>query len=187
MQVARPFVTERTLLVMADQIAAPSLVADLVQMPAGGDRSVLCVDRDLARVFDIDDATKVKLRGTDVVAIGKELSRPDAVSAGLFVMSPTLIEALDRLTQPSSNPSLTQGVHAAATAGLVEARDVGTQLWQDVDFPEMKLHAEWLLRVYGDDLSRPACSAVAPFAGRGHFGLGRTAAGAKKTNPATSC
>ncbi|MBC8132481.1 MAG: NTP transferase domain-containing protein, partial [Deltaproteobacteria bacterium] len=61
--VARSFVTERTLLVMADQIAAPALVTDLVHAPAAGDRTLLCIDRDLARVFDIDDATKVRLRG----------------------------------------------------------------------------------------------------------------------------
>ncbi len=156
--VARPFVTERTLLVMADQIAAPALVAALSRVPALGDRTILCVDRDLARVFDIDDATKVNLRGTDVVAIGKHLGTPDAVSAGLFVISPTLLDVLDGL----SEPSLTQGVQAAADAGLVEARDVGTQLWQDVDSPEMKQHAEWLLRVYGDDLSRPSMHASPP-------------------------
>ena len=157
-QVARTFVTERTLLVMADQIAAPALVADLVSASPAGDRTILCVDGDLARVFDIDDATKVKLRGHDVVAIGKEVTGPAAVSAGLFVMSPTLLNALDSL----ANPSLTRGVQAAAEAGLVEARDVGRQLWQDVDTPEMKLHAEWLLRVYGDDLSRPAVNASPP-------------------------
>ena len=32
---------------------------ELVVAPATGDRTVLAVDRDLARVFDIDDATKV--------------------------------------------------------------------------------------------------------------------------------
>jgi len=154
-QVARPFVTERTLLVMADQIAAPSLVAELCRLPASGDTTVLCVDRDLARVFDIDDATKVKLRDTTVVAIGKQLAAPDAVSAGLFLMSPTLMAALGGLT----SPSLTEGVQAAADAGLVVAHDVGNQLWQDVDSPQMRLHAEWLLRVYGDDLERPDVSA----------------------------
>jgi 2-aminoethylphosphonate-pyruvate transaminase len=154
-QVARTFITERTLLLMADQIAAPSLVAQLARAPARGDRTILCVDRDLARVFDIDDATKVKLRGTGVIAIGKEVAATDAVSAGLFVLAPTLLAALDRLPKPS----LTRGVQEAAEAGLVEAHDVGTQLWQDVDSPQMKLHAEWLLRVYGDDLSRPAMNA----------------------------
>src|SRR3954469_19723631 len=55
---ARAFVTERTLLVMADQIAAPSLVREMVTLPSAHGPTVLAVDRDLARVFDIDDATK---------------------------------------------------------------------------------------------------------------------------------
>src|SRR5262249_51671990 len=51
---ARAFVTERTLLLMADQIAAPALVREIASHPAAGDRSVLGVDHDLSRVFDID-------------------------------------------------------------------------------------------------------------------------------------
>ena len=52
---------------------------------ASGDRSVLAIDRDLSRVFDIDDATKVKLAGDRVTEIGKGLTAYDAVSAGMFV------------------------------------------------------------------------------------------------------
>jgi 2-aminoethylphosphonate-pyruvate transaminase len=158
---ARAFLTERTLLLMSDQIAAPALLRALVRGPAGAarspDRTVLCVDRDLARVFDIEDATKVSLAGEAVVEIGKDLRQYQAVSAGLFVVSPTLLAALDSLPEPS----LTQGVQAAAARGLVAAYDVGTQLWQDVDSPAMKAHAEWLLRVYGDDLARPSVPATA--------------------------
>ena len=166
---ARAFVTERTLLVMADQIAAPGLVRELVAAPAAGDRTILCVDRDLARVFDIDDATKVQLSGDRVVHIGKGLrgGAYQAVSAGLFVMSPTLVEALDGLVAPS----LTEGVQAAADRGLVVGHDVAGRPWQDVDTPEMKLHAEWLLRVYGDELVRPAVQAVAPSAAAGTLAL----------------
>jgi 2-aminoethylphosphonate-pyruvate transaminase len=167
-EVARSFVTERTLLVMADQIAAPALVAALARLPAEGDDTLLCVDRDLARVFDMDDATKVRLDVRPdarfdmdrVDAIGKDLATADAVSAGLFLMAPSLLTALDGLPQPS----LTQGVQAAAKAGQVFAYDVGTRLWQDVDSPQMRLHAEWLLRVYGDDLARPSVDATPPSA-----------------------
>jgi 2-aminoethylphosphonate-pyruvate transaminase len=155
---ARDFVTERTLLVMADQIAAPGLVRELVAAPAAGDRTVLCVDRDLARVFDIDDATKVQLAGDRVVKIGKGLADYHATSAGLFVMSPSLVEALAGLGEPS----LTEGVQAAAERGLVMSHDVAGRPWQDVDTPQMKLHAEWLLRVYGDELVRPAMQAQPP-------------------------
>jgi 2-aminoethylphosphonate-pyruvate transaminase len=157
---ARSFLTERTLLVMADQIAAPALVREVGGLANTGDRTVLCVDRDLARVFDIDDATKVKLAGDRVTEIGKGLTAYDGVSAGLFVMAPSLLDALDSLTRPS----LTQGVAAAAARGQVVAHDVGRKLWQDVDNAEMKLHAEWLLRVYGDELASPAMQAAPPSA-----------------------
>jgi 2-aminoethylphosphonate-pyruvate transaminase len=115
---ARAFVTERTLLMMADQIAAPALLREMCALPAATGPTVLAIDRDLPRVFDIDDATKVKLAGERVADIGKGLEAYEAVSAGLFVMAPSLCE--------------------------------------------MRLHAEWLLRVYGDELARPTMQAGAP-------------------------
>jgi 2-aminoethylphosphonate-pyruvate transaminase len=185
--VARDFVCERSLLVMADQIAAPALVESLARMPAHGDATILCVDRDLARVFDMDDATKVAIEDGAVApardpsasspgsrpprssepgaqptgrvrAIGKDLAHPQAVSVGLFVMSPGLLAALDGLARPS----LTEGVQVAARAGQVLAYDIGTRLWQDVDSPQMRLHADWLLRVYGDELAEPGAVAAQP-------------------------
>ena len=154
---ARAFIIERTLLVMADQIAAPALLRELCALPAASGPTVLAIDRDLPRVFDIDDATKVKLAGDSVADIGKGLELYDAVSAGLFVMAPSLCRALEQ--QP--RPSLTEGVAAAARDGLVVAHDVGAKLWQDVDSPQMRLHAEWLLRVYGDELARPTMQSAA--------------------------
>ncbi len=155
---ARSFVVAPTLLMMADQIVAPHLVVHMLRAPVASDQTMLAVDRDLSRVFDFDDATKVALVRTDdpdhlapVAAIGKGLTTYEAVSAGLFVMSPTLLAALE--AQPGS--SLTQGVAEAGRRGQVVARDVGGALWQDVDSQQMRLHAEWLLRVYGDDLRRP--------------------------------
>ena len=154
---ARAFITERTLLVMADQIAAPALLRELCALPAASGPTVLAIDCDLPRVFDIDDATKVKLTGDRVAEIGKGLDVYDAVSAGLFVLAPSLCPALERLPRPS----LTEGVSAAAREGLVVAHDVGAKLWQDVDSPPMRLHAEWLLRVYGDELARPTMQSAA--------------------------
>jgi 2-aminoethylphosphonate-pyruvate transaminase len=160
----RALVTERTLLVMSDQIAAPALLRELCALPAASGPTVLAVDRDLPRVFDIDDATKVKLAADRVIEIGKDLRRYQAVGAGIYLMAPSLCETLERLSRLSP-PSLTEGVAAAARDGLVVAHDVGAKLWQDVDSPEMKLHAEWLLRVYGDELARPSMQADPPHAG----------------------
>src|ERR1700690_929562 len=158
---AQSFVTERTLLVLSDQIAAPALLRELGALPAASGPTVLAVDRDLPRVFDIDDATKVRLAADHVTEIGKGLRAYDAVGTGLYVMAPSLCETLARL----SRPSLTEGIAAAARAGLVVGHDVGAKLWQDVDTPQMKLHAEWLLRVYGDELARPTMQADPSHAG----------------------
>jgi 2-aminoethylphosphonate-pyruvate transaminase len=154
---ARSFVTERTLLVMSDQIAAPHLIHEMVGLSNLGEETVLAVDRDLSRVFDFDDATKVRLdnhQGPKVKSIGKDLTEYDATSTGLFVMSPSLCECLADIARNGA-PSLTQGVSEAAGRGLVVAQDVAGAIWQDVDSLDMRLHAEWLLRVYGDDLLYP--------------------------------
>ena len=68
------------------------------------------VDRDLARVFDIDDATKVRLAGDRVAEIGKQLTKYGAVSTGLYVMAPSLLAALDRLARPSLTEGMAKGV-----------------------------------------------------------------------------
>ncbi len=166
---ARSFVTEPTLLLMADQIAAPGLVERLAVRPAG-DLTVLGVDRELSRVYDIDDATKLTLdqlhAGDDqarrgrlrVRAIGKGLNDYQAVSTSLFALAPSLIDCLDALPEPS----LTEGVGEAARRGLVDAVDVTGSVWQDVDSAEMRLHADWLLRAYGDELLRPSVQAEGP-------------------------
>jgi 2-aminoethylphosphonate-pyruvate transaminase len=165
---ARSFITEPVLLVMADQIAAPGLVERLAQRPPG-DLTLLGIDRELSRVYDIDDATKVTLDqlhpGEDqtrrarlhVRAIGKGLSDYQAVSTSLFAMSPSMLDCLDAL----EDPSLTEGVAEASHRGLVDAVDVTGSVWQDVDSADMRQHADWLLRAYGDELLRPSVRAQA--------------------------
>ena len=156
---AKEFISERTLLVMSDQIAAPHLVREMAGFPSDGETTVLAVDRDLSRVFDFDDATKVKLaprvgQDTRVLALSKALLDHDAVSAGMFVLSPSLVRGLEALAKRAA-PSLTEAVNEAARGGQVVAHDLGSAVWQDVDSLDMRMHAEWLLRVYGDQLLHP--------------------------------
>ena len=154
MLAARSFLTERTLVLMADQIAAPHLVKQIMRAPAAYYGTLLGVDRDLSRVFDFDDATKITLAadGVRVSAIGKTLPTYGAVSTSVFVMSTSLVTALEALqvSNLSKDPSLTEkGIAEAARRGQVVAHDVEGAIGQDVDSAEMRLHAEWLVRVYG--------------------------------------
>jgi len=145
---ARWFLKGRSFLLMADHIFCPDVLAPLRRLDARGDGTVLVVDPDIARCFDLDDATKVRLRGEHIVAIGKELETYDALDTGIFVISPALMSELARLERPS----LSDGVRALCGRGLVRGQDIAGRLWQDVDTPDAKRHAEWLLGAYGPDL-----------------------------------
>jgi choline kinase len=59
LRMARTFVSERTLVLMADHVFEVGMLAPLVALEPGRSETVLAIDRDLRRVYDIDDATKV--------------------------------------------------------------------------------------------------------------------------------
>jgi 1L-myo-inositol 1-phosphate cytidylyltransferase/CDP-L-myo-inositol myo-inositolphosphotransferase len=122
--------------------------------PLGGDEAVLGIDFQIGRCFDLDDATKVKIRGDRVVSIGKTIPAYDALDTGVFRITPALIEALDRVNGPDGC-SLSQGVGALAARGQMRVVDVEDAAWIDVDTPAALARAEFLLRRYGSDL-RPA-------------------------------
>lgn len=150
---ARSHFDAPVLIVMADQIAAPHLVAEMAALPVEPGRITIGVDREIARVFDLADATKVQVAADGhVLGISKALETYDAISTSLIVADAGLIASLDAL--PS--PSLTEGLAHAAAQGSVVAHDVGGALWQDVDSVEMRTHANWLLRVHGPELVAPS-------------------------------
>lgn len=151
---AREFVTGPTFLLMSDHLWSQDLIRAVRRYPLAADEAVLGVDFHISRCFDLDDATKVSLRGDRVVAIGKSLDSYDALDTGVFRITPALVEALARV-EGLKGSSLSQGVAALAEAGRMRVVDVGESAWIDVDTPEALARAEFLLRRYGSDL-RPA-------------------------------
>jgi len=145
---ARWFLRGRAILLMADHIFCPDILKPLVGLDAKGEGTVLVVDPDIPRCYDLDDATKVLRSGDLIVDIGKNIPEYDAIDTGIFVISPLLLTELAKLDAPS----LSEGVRRLAQRGLVRAHDIDGKLWQDVDTPEAKKHAEWLLRAYGQEL-----------------------------------
>src|SRR5689334_13746247 len=90
----RPF-----LLLMSDHIFESKTAKALLQQPLADDEVILAVDSKIDRVFDLDDATKVQRRGNHIVAIGKDLSRYDALDTGMFLCSPALFNRLESATK----------------------------------------------------------------------------------------
>jgi choline kinase len=141
---AAPRVTTPFLLTMGDHLFEQSIV-DLLLREAKPVRLNLAIDKKLDSIFDLSDAMKVRMRGDQVVAIGKDLPDYDAIDTGLFVCPREFFDYLERAKR-NGDCSLADGVRLMAADDQVRGIDIGPAWWQDVDTPEMLACAEQHLR-----------------------------------------
>jgi choline kinase len=133
----------RFLTVMSDHLLFPDAIQAAIQMPTP--RCVLAVDTDVEHVFDISDATKVRLIDGKPVAIGKRLRHYNAVDCGLFRFDGRVFDALrEAITQ--GELSLTGGVKRLIAAGHLDVLPVAGSFWIDIDTP--KAYKEAARRVH---------------------------------------
>lgn len=104
----------------------------------------LCVDMKVETIFDVPDATKLQLH-SQPLQISKELDHFDAVDTGLFWCGPGFVKALQEALQSRGDCSTSDAVQTLHARGRFRFLDVGPALWQDVDTPEARGHAEKLL------------------------------------------
>ncbi len=138
---AESALSEPFILTMADHIFDSAIVERLLanrHLLQGID---LAVDYNLADVFDIDDATKVEVKGDRIVSIGKSLPSYQAIDTGCFLASPALFQAI-RDAHAEGKSALSDGVQRLADAGLARVTDVSERLWLDIDTPEAMAEAE---------------------------------------------
>ena len=138
---ARSRLEEPFVLLMADHLFEQRTLERLLEEPVPDGECLLAVDRKIDRVYDVEDATKVEVRGNKVVRIDKELQAFNAVDTGMFLCTPALFDALDAVDGPEGC-TLSDGIRALAAEGRMRAFDVGDGYWQDVDTPEMLAHGE---------------------------------------------
>lgn len=138
---ARSRLDEPFVLLMADHLFEQRTLERLLEEPVAKGECLLAVDRKIDRVYDLDDATKVEVRGDKVVRIDKELQAYNAVDTGMFLCTPALFDALDAVDGPEGC-ALSDGIRALAAEGRMRAFDVGDGYWQDVDTPEMLSQGE---------------------------------------------
>lgn len=113
--VRHAFGDRRFALLMGDHLFEPRVLRGLLQTPIGAGESILAIDTRAAAPEVAAEATKVRLDGDRIIAIGKDLDRYDPLDTGLFVCAPALFDALD------------------AARGLMQARDIGDAGWYDID------------------------------------------------------
>ena len=137
-------------LTMADHLFEPALFDDIAQRLEraeflDGMEGALFVDAKLETIFDVPDATKVRF-GQDgrLEAISKELDPFDVADVGLFYAGQGFVDALIRALDERGDCSTSDAVKILCAQARFAFPDVGEALWQDVDTPGARMHAEKL-------------------------------------------
>lgn len=139
--VAEPLAAPRFFLQMVDHLfATPVLPKLTAALPRHRDAARLLVDPDPVGL-DLSDATKVRLAGDRIVAIGKGLGEWDAIDTGCFVLTTTVFDALRSVS--SSEPlTVSSAMRRLAQRGSLYAADIAGVSWVDVDTPADRHDAE---------------------------------------------
>jgi len=132
-------------LLMCDHVFDPEMLGHLRAAADDADVCRLAVDRRLEEIFDLPDATKVRLNGQTITAIGKDIVPFDAIDTGLFLCQPLLFEALEH-ARARGDSSLSGGMRQLLSAGKLQAVDIGAHFWSDVDTPASLVYTERMLQ-----------------------------------------
>lgn len=132
-------------LLMCDHVFAPEMLEHLRAANDEADICRLAVDCHIEAIFDLPDATKVRLDGPAITAIGKDIVPFDAIDTGLFLCRPVLFKALER-ARAQGDSSLSGGMRQLLMEGRLQAVDIGTHFWSDVDTPASLVYTERMLQ-----------------------------------------
>ena len=149
---AAKLLDERFVLLMSDHIFNPEILSELKKCELGEEECILCVDKGMRCVLDMDDATKVKVVDRKIVDIGKGLREYNGVDMGIFLCSPYIFEVLKR-NIGNGRYSLTETIRELARERKMKAYciDDGERYWIDIDtFQSLKI-AQKMLLAYGAD------------------------------------
>jgi len=158
---AKDVIRENFLLLMADHVFEPETAKTLINQLLAPGEVILAVDPNIDRIFDLDDATKVRRDGDRIVDIGKEIAKYDALDTGMFLCSPVLFDTLQSASR-DGNCSLSDGMRQLARERNLRALEIGEAHWQDVDTPEALAHAESVFRcpLWHDPISETLVAAL---------------------------
>ena len=141
--VSRPHVGgDRFAVLMGDHVFNWQVLQRMLVHTIEDGESLLAVDRAHASSARAAEATRVRLAGDRITAIGKLIEPFDALDTGVFVFSPAIFSALEE-SAAAGDTSLSGGVRRLAARGLMRAVDTDGSAWWDVDTVEdlAQLHA----------------------------------------------
>jgi choline kinase len=134
--VSRPHVgNDRFALLMGDHVFDWHVLERMLGQPVDAGESLLAIDCSDASPERAAEATKVRLDGDRIIAIGKQVSPFDALDTGVFVFSSSIFAALEE-SAAAGDTSLSGGVRRLAARGLMRGVDTCGSAWWDLDTVE---------------------------------------------------
>lgn len=144
---AAPVTRPRFFLQMVDHVFDHPVLSLLDEGPdVEGEVARLLVDAAPDSTINLQDATKVRLDGRRVTAIGKGLTPWDAVDTGCFRLTSRVFEAL-RSVPSAQSLTVSSAMRRLAAEGAMSAVPIGEVKWVDVDTPEDREIADHLVAV----------------------------------------
>jgi CDP-L-myo-inositol myo-inositolphosphotransferase len=121
---------------MSDHLFDSKVLVELLRQEVG-DGCLLAVDRNL-EICDLSEATKVKTTDGKIVSIGKNIPEYDAIDTGIFLCTPTIFDAIEKVVSQKRD-TLSDAVDLLARRGKASTIDI-SGFWIDVDTPsDLKL------------------------------------------------
>lgn len=122
---------DRFLLMMADHIFDSALLKKIINYNIK-EGCLLAIDKNLSKVFDLQEAMKVYEKNGKILDISKNLKEYNAVDTGFFLCTQDIFKALEE--------SIEQGFYKLSDAMLsltknrkLSAVDISGNFWLDVD------------------------------------------------------
>ncbi|OQX50528.1 MAG: hypothetical protein B5M53_12365 [Candidatus Cloacimonas sp. 4484_209] len=98
---------EHFILMMSDHLFGENIIKDVIKQKKRC--PFLVVEKNINKVFDLKDATKVYIKNDTIVSIGKKLRKFNGVDTGIFCLDFRIFNAIKKSIS-QGNDSLTSGI-----------------------------------------------------------------------------
>lgn len=147
---AKDILHEKFILLMSDHIFSGDIIKKLRNQRINNDEVILAIDQNTIdnRFVDEEDATKVFVKASKIVATGKNLKPYNAYDTGIFLCTPVIFKAILQSSN-KGDTSLSGAINELAGKGKVRAMDVNGNYWIDIDNEtELKQAEKYLIDVF---------------------------------------
>lgn len=125
---------EDFILSMSDHVVTPIAVERVIS--SRETKNLLLVDKQVKRIFDIDDATKVRCQDARILNINKKLTEYNGIDCGIFRLNARFFSAMEK-TLKQGKDSISAGIkELIRNDDMLAVFMENHERWIDIDTPQ---------------------------------------------------